>query len=80
MAVRENRDDEYRNNDHRNRKEHKDTNWWPLLLIPLALFIGWAGRDALGRANQNNSAQYGVGGGPGTSTPCVSPSTGAGSQ
>lgn len=61
---------------HHNREEK--TNWWPLLLIPIAFFIGWGANAATDNANDRastgNSMQYGVGGGPGTQCPS-SPST-----
>lgn len=49
-------------------------NWWPLLLIPLALFVGWGARDVVSNDNErayNYETQTGVGGGP--YTPCVTP-------
>ena len=57
-------------------RERNKTNWWPLLLVPLALFVGWGARDVVGHDNDrayNNQSQTGVGGGP--YTPCVSPGT-----
>lgn len=61
-------------------RERNKTNWWPLLLVPLALFIGWAGRDALGYDNDRayNQTSTGVGGGP--YTPCVSPQVSPGTN
>lgn len=54
------------------------TNWLPLLLIPVALLVGWFGKDAVDNsANRNLSSQtspvVGVGGGPVSPIPCTTP-------
>jgi hypothetical protein len=52
-------------------------NWLPLLLLPLAFFVGWGANEAMGNNNdQTYQSQPGVGGGP--NTPCVTPGTDTG--
>lgn len=49
-------------------REKKKTNWWPLLLLPIAFFIGWGANDAASnndRSQATENQQYGIGGGPG---------------
>lgn len=51
-----------------NIRDNDNSNWWPLLLIPLAFFIGWGVNEARDTANNQayqNTAQSGVGGAPG---------------
>lgn len=56
-------------------RERNKTNWWPLLAIPLAFFVGMASTSAFDRNNndqaQNYQSESGVGGAG--YTPCVSP-------
>jgi hypothetical protein len=59
-------------------RERDKTNWWPLLLVPLALFIGWGARDMTDTDHNNNQTQTGVGGG--AYTPCVSPQVSPGTN
>lgn len=50
------------------RERKSKTNWWPLLFLPVAFVIGWAGGDASDNNNREqaytNQTQPGVGGGP----------------
>ena len=50
------------------RERKSKTNWWPLLFLPVAFVIGWAGGDASdnneNRQAYTNQTQPGVGGGP----------------
>lgn len=52
-------------------RDKKHTNWLPLLLLPIAFILGWAGHDATTKdthevAQQQSTIQPGVGGGPAT--------------
>lgn len=62
------------------KERDKKTNWWPLLLLPVAFAVGWLGHDATNDNNREvaseNRMQPGVGGGP--DTPSVSPESGMG--
>ena len=53
-------------------EERNDTNWWPLLFIPVAFLVGWWANDTVDNASQNqarnNQAETGVGGGPDSTT------------
>ncbi len=74
MAVH----DENRDIQHDMRKENEGFNWWPLLVLPLAFFIGWGTNEALTTdrdMSTRNGTQVGVGGGP--ITPCITPDAGA---
>lgn len=57
-------------------RDDKKTNWLPLLLLPVAFFLGWAGHDAASNDTSEiaseSQMQPGVGGGPyDTITPTV---------
>jgi hypothetical protein len=59
------------------REPEKKTNWWPLLLLPVAFALGWGVGDRLDNNNQQTAetsrTEYGIGGGPGD-IPSPSPS------
>lgn len=60
-------------------EEERGTNWLPLLLIPIALALGWWGKDMVDNNTSNrdlsyrSSPQVGVGGGPVSPIPCTTP-------
>lgn len=76
MATIRERDEEL---EERREATEDRNNWWPLLLIPIAFFLGWGANQAANSATNerayNNTTQYGVGGGPGT--PCANPNSGS---
>jgi hypothetical protein len=52
-------------------RERTNTNWWPLLLVPLAFFLGMGvDRNDNNRRVQNQQVEYGVGGAPDR---CITP-------
>lgn len=58
-----------------NRHDERRTNWaWlPILLIPVAFYLGWIASDVNTGSQSVNTSQPGVGGAPGV-TVTVTPS------
>lgn len=57
-----------------NKEDQGTSKWWPLLLLPIAFFIGWAG-NAMVNDTTTTNPQVGIGGGP-QLTPCPTSDTG----
>jgi hypothetical protein len=62
------------------RDKKSKFNWLPLLILPVAFFLGWGANEALSSADEanrvsENRPEVGVGGGP-ENTTCPSPEAG----
>jgi hypothetical protein len=58
------------------KERDKDTNWWPLLLLPVAFLFGWLGHDAAtpDRSDVSSESRFQPGVGAGPDVPSGSPS------